>query len=136
MLRRASQCARVRSRLASQSVLLKLFRDLIRNAGLAGCYPANPVWSVVWARVDNLPRRKPHAPGVRLTTRSGADAEHPCFTPTHRSRYAQIVAHHDQCAARRAARGQAEMDVLQIGRQDDPCLRENKDRLILDHAAE
>jgi hypothetical protein len=32
--------------------------------------------------------------------------------------------------------GQAEMDVLQIGRQDDPCLRENNDRLMLDHAAE
>src|SRR5215210_3957871 len=46
-----------------------------------------------------------------------------------------MVAHHDQCAGRRAAMGQAEMDVLQIGRQDNPCLRENKDRLMLDHAA-
>jgi hypothetical protein len=32
--------------------------------------------------------------------------------------------------------GQAEMDMLQIGRQHDSCLRENQDRLMLDHAAE
>ena len=35
--------------------------------------------------MDNLPRRKPYPPVVRLKDHSGADAEHPCFAHIHRS---------------------------------------------------
>src|SRR5215213_8126414 len=88
---------------AAATFALKLFGDLIRNAGLAGCDPANPVLRVVWARMDNLPRRKPHAPVVRVKNRPGAETERPCFVLIHRSCYAEVVTHHDQGTARRAA---------------------------------